>query len=884
MPSPTSIDELLELTKKSKVVEDDRLTAYVQQLRNTNSLPTEPNKLAGQMIRDGLLTLFQAEQLLMGKWKRFFIGKYKVLERLGSGGMAQVFLCEHRLMRRRVAVKVLPAAKAEDPSSLERFHREARAVAALDHPNIVRAYDIDADDSGGTVLHFLVMEYVDGASLQEIIKRSGPMDPTRACHYIAQAAIGLQHAYDKAGLVHRDIKPGNILIDRTGIVKILDMGLARFFHDEEDLLTKKYDESVLGTADYLAPEQAIDSHSVTIRADIYSLGATFYFMLTGSPPFTEGTVAQKLIWHQTRMPKSVSVIRSDVPQPVVAVIEKMMAKDANSRYQWPNEVAEALAPFTTGSIPPPPDIEMPKLSPAAMGPGVPSATSPPTRIIAPQSPRPARVNSSRSDITLPAAPANPPPTALPQRRNPAPPPAPPPAVAPRVVATNSLATATEETGQVWTGLMADTPHPKPQSDTLRTKPLYRPPSAAMMAPGSSRGLAVTNRWILLVGAAVLVAVLAVAAALAFGLFTVKKKTEHTGNAGGDANGTPVLYVDAAGAGQPNTFRRVGEALLKAKAGDTIYVRGSGVEEFWEKMDHNRIAKNVVIEAQVPTGEYMPWRLPASAPATSSVLVLTAVEGLTFRNFVFDGQNTAKNGIYLTARCPGVTFENCRVQNCVDSAIKLSNAVGEPDRPITFRHVRVMPGKPSAAAVNLFAHPTMGFLPADENVLVEDCLLEGPTNAVLAVDGSVKNVVVRRNRANNAEFGLLLKAPKAGQSYELTVAGNTFSRIQQSALKFDGSPLPDASGKLQSQITISQNLFANCKAVCTTAGAAPVATTFKGNAKDPASADGNFPIGAKPVEFAFINATDPNRPDYLRYARAAAPAHLPDGPAGAPPVE
>ena len=272
-------------------------------MRATQALPNEPGRLAGLLVRDGVLTHFQAEQFLQGKWRRFTIGKYKVLERLGSGGMGSVYLCEHKLMRRRVAVKVLPTAKAEDTSSLERFYREARAVAALDHPNIVRAYDIDQDDK----LHFLVMEHVDGSSLQEIVKKAGPMDVLRACHYMRQAALGLQHAHETAGLVHRDIKPGNILVDRNGIVKVLDMGLARFFHDEEDMLTKKYDENVLGTADYLAPEQALDSHAVDIRADIYSLGATFYFCLTGRTPFAEGTVAQKLIWHQTRQPKPIRV-------------------------------------------------------------------------------------------------------------------------------------------------------------------------------------------------------------------------------------------------------------------------------------------------------------------------------------------------------------------------------------------------------------------------------------------------------------------------------------------------------------------------------------------------------------------------------------------------
>src|SRR5262249_34966692 len=159
------------------------------------------------------------------------------------------------LMRRRVALKVLPNNHATDPAALERFYREARAVAALDHPNIVRAHDIDHDENN---LHFIVMEYVDGSSLQDIIRRHGPMDVTRAAHHIRQAAQGLQHAHE-AGLVHRDIKPGNLILDRTGTLKILDMGLARFFHDQNDELTRQYDsQSVLGTADYLAPEQVGD--------------------------------------------------------------------------------------------------------------------------------------------------------------------------------------------------------------------------------------------------------------------------------------------------------------------------------------------------------------------------------------------------------------------------------------------------------------------------------------------------------------------------------------------------------------------------------------------------------------------------------------------------
>lgn len=360
MIAQSTAEELLALVRKSGVVEERRLTAFLE--KEGTALPTAPPDLAKRLVQEGLLTNFQAEQLLEGKWRRFTIGNYRVLERIGSGGMSSVFLCEHRRMRRRAAVKVLPVSLASDLSALERFYREARAVAALDHPNIVRAYDIDQDND----LHFLVMEYIDGPSLQDMVKNSGPLEPVRAAQYISQAALGLQHAHEAvSGLVHRDVKPGNLVVDRNGTLKILDLGLARFFEDEADAITRKYEENVLGTADYIAPEQVLDSHGVDIRADIYSLGVTFYFLLAGKPPFAEGTVSQKLIWHQTRQPKPIRSIRQDVPEAMDAVIRKMMAKDPDARYQTPKDVVEALAPFTQTLVAPPKSAELPSLSPAA---------------------------------------------------------------------------------------------------------------------------------------------------------------------------------------------------------------------------------------------------------------------------------------------------------------------------------------------------------------------------------------------------------------------------------------------------------------------------------------------------------------------------------------
>ena len=380
MPAPTTVPEFLDLVRRSSLLPDKKLDDVLDKHRKAGTLPAAVDQVANVLVREALVTFFQAKQLKLGRYKRFTIGsKYRLLELIGAGGMGAVYLCEHTLMRRLVALKVLPVEKLEDKSNEERFYREARAVAALDHPNIVRAYDIDHYEK----LHFIVMEYVDGTSLQEIIARyvmdKKHFDPLRAAHYIAQSAIGMQHGHE-LGMVHRDIKPGNLLLDRMGVIKVLDMGLARFFNKTQDSVTEKYDDKcVLGTADYLAPEQAV-SNVVDIRADIYALGGTLYFMLTGQTPFPDGTIAAKLVAHQTRDPKPVETFRSDVPPGLLAVLRRMMAKNAADRYQQPIEVAEALAEWADQSITPPPSREMPIHCPlvqALAGPGAGSGSGAP---------------------------------------------------------------------------------------------------------------------------------------------------------------------------------------------------------------------------------------------------------------------------------------------------------------------------------------------------------------------------------------------------------------------------------------------------------------------------------------------------------------------------
>ncbi|HEX6987370.1 MAG TPA: serine/threonine-protein kinase, partial [Planctomycetaceae bacterium] len=337
MATKLSAESFLAGVRNSGLVPSDQLGRLLAEIGGD-----DPETLADELVRRGALTRWQADKILQGRGG-FNLGKYRLLSLLGKGGMSAVYLAEHTLMRRRCAIKVLPVKRVNDSSYLGRFHREAQAIASLDHPNIVRAYDVDHHMDGDTPIHVLVMEYVDGRSLHEVVQQDGVLDFARAADYVRQAAEGLQYAH-QAGLVHRDIKPGNLLLDRNGTIKILDLGLARFSAEGDDQsLTVAHDERVLGTADYLAPEQALDSHKVDARADIYSLGCTLYFLLTGSPPFTEGTLAQRLMAHQTKAPPPLAEKRPDVPTSLAAIAMKMMAKRPEDRYQTAAEVAEVLA-------------------------------------------------------------------------------------------------------------------------------------------------------------------------------------------------------------------------------------------------------------------------------------------------------------------------------------------------------------------------------------------------------------------------------------------------------------------------------------------------------------------------------------------------------------
>jgi tRNA A-37 threonylcarbamoyl transferase component Bud32 len=278
--------------------------------------------------------------------------RYRVLRLLGQGGMGAVYLAEHLVMGRRVALKTISAQLLSNRDAVARFHREVRAAARLVHPNIVTAFD--AEQAGG--LHFLVMEYVDGASVADFAKRKGALAVDQACAIVSQAAVGLQHAHEQ-GLIHRDVKPANLMLTRKGQVKVLDFGLAQFTRHDDPAADAAHTTTgaVMGTADYIAPEQTSSSRKVDIRADIYSLGCTLYTLLAGRVPFPDGTVIDKCIHHATDEPTPLASLRPGMPAGLAEVVGKMMAKKPEDRYQVPADVVRALRPFTArGAAPAPP--------------------------------------------------------------------------------------------------------------------------------------------------------------------------------------------------------------------------------------------------------------------------------------------------------------------------------------------------------------------------------------------------------------------------------------------------------------------------------------------------------------------------------------------------
>ena len=345
---------------------DVKIETFLRVLEQSNLLPVElvervkrrvaegkstidPRGVAKWLIDQQYLTLWQANKLLAGR-TAFFLGRYMLLDRIGQGGMGVVFKARHAVMDRVVALKVMSQSLVDKPHAVARFNREVKTAAALNHPNIITAYDANCVG----VTHFLVMEYADGSDLNQWLLARGPLPISAACEFAMQTAEGLGHAL-RQGMVHRDIKPVNLLLSwnvetNRPVVKILDMGLARFVSEtnEDGALTRI--GQTIGTPDYIAPEAAENFKQADIRADIFSLGCALFKLLTARLPYGGNNTMEKLLARATKPAPLVRSLRPEVPEELERVLAKMMATNPADRYQTPAEVAAALAPFAASTL------------------------------------------------------------------------------------------------------------------------------------------------------------------------------------------------------------------------------------------------------------------------------------------------------------------------------------------------------------------------------------------------------------------------------------------------------------------------------------------------------------------------------------------------------
>ncbi len=375
-------DAYFRALSTSRLVEAGELAQLARSLASeATASPYTGEQIGQRLLARGRLTSWQHQELLAGR-TQFFLGNYELLSFVGRGAYGEVFRARHRHMGREVAVKVLPAALTDSELHRRRFYREGQAAAFLHHPNIVQVFDVDERD--GT--HYMVLEYVRGPSLRDLVRQRGPLPVRMAAELIRQAALGLAHAHSR-GLIHRDVKPSNLLLDEGGLVKLSDLGIARVPNEHDAAHELGGPNMMMGTLDYQPPEQWEDAHQVDARADLYSLGCTLCYLLTGEPPFPRGTQAQRVQQHQLAEPPDLSSIRDDVPEELERIFLRLVAKSPEDRFDQARTVAEALASWLDRPTPEPPPV------PASPVPASPVPASP-----VPASPAPVEEATLRDQI------------------------------------------------------------------------------------------------------------------------------------------------------------------------------------------------------------------------------------------------------------------------------------------------------------------------------------------------------------------------------------------------------------------------------------------------------------------------------------------------------
>lgn len=894
MPTKPSADSFLSAVRQSGLVEESQLKKFWQGFEQAGKDAQDTDQIASELIGSNLLSKWQIDKLLQGKHKGFFLGKYKLISLLGSGGMSAVYLAEHTLMRRRVAIKVLPQARIEDSSYLERFHREAQAVASLDHPNIMRAYDVDQEGK----VHFLVMEYIEGQSLLELVSSKGPLPYVSCAEYMRQAAEGLSHAHEE-GMIHRDIKPGNILVDKRGVVKILDMGLAMFFDptgkdDETASLTIQHDERVLGTADYLSPEQALNSHNVDIRTDIYSLGCTFYFILTGHPPFPEGSLAQRLLYHQTKAPAPVEKDRPDVPPSLTAILRKMMEKRPEDRYQNATEVQEALAKWLIQFG----DAEWRdknSMLVAANSGGqgqnplpVAAVVSPMARPVAPTVPTASPV------VALPAATpvspvASPPaavpvaaqafPVAAPVTQSPTSPQVPTaapvqfpaaPQIAPPVVAQTiapPVAVAVPEAAPQFGDFGSF--DPSEFAVTHETNTAIRPSSASTIKQTAKfkgqtaaiEKLLKKHKTAVVAGAGVLAA-LFLLVIISYSWSPTPAKKPGSKNKGG----RPVEYV----VGATGKYKTISDALnaIRDAGGPKPSIKVTGNKTYSEPLNLSDLPAGTRIYADEELGPTI-----AASGGADPLLSIANTKGLSIEGFNLkaDGKEV---GIRLSGKLPGVGIIRCNLSGFTREGIEIAGATGNSDSLVLVDSVTLKASQSAAVGISIVkgAAPTAF-------IRIDACRLLGPMSTGILIDSDCEDVKLIKNILSETGIGIRFLGERR-MLKEVGIANNTFFKLQQ-GIVFAAMPGPKSE-----RMTFLNNLFAQVQGPEFHMDQGFAASDFAGmmstsgnNWTDKPVADPKLPIfGASPaanVKYQFLSL-EPGNPGFLAPSPTSPQRDAPSG--------
>lgn len=721
MTSPKTASEFVEVLEQASLI----APVHLQRVRNQIPAPNSPGfdslSFAKALVKEGMLTPFQVKRLLAGRREGFFIGKYRLLDVLGQGGMGRVYLAEQITMKRAVALKLIRFGDHENPTILVRFAREARAAAKLRHPNITQAFDFDQAGD----YHYIAMEFIEGVTLQDWIQKTGVMPWAQAAYYMAQASSALEHAH-QAGLVHRDVKPGNMMVDVAGALKLLDLGLVNV-PTEDDSLTLAQRDMILGTADYVAPEQAINSHTVDIRADLYSLGGVFYYLLTGRPPFSGKSAAQKIIAHQTEELRPLSEVAPEVPKRLADVVHKLMAKKAEDRYQTPTELLQTLRPFAQAAArsTPPYDASLVRFNRDLVDKylrfGV---DAPPANNVPPAN----FGQATMGDFRIPADVLTPKPggeLASSVISKPVTP------ITPRTGTARKKAAARLTEGDANKSTM--TQSSKPMASPSRPTPI--PPNKKSMSIGSKTDVPPARRkpkrsrsWYLRLGLFFIVPNLAAVLLLwAMVARTPQPAPNPQKDAPPQRSVITITKTDAAPS-LAKAFENVGaEGQIILDSRDTPMLV-DGLNVVGAKLaNHGRftLASRDKSKSVILTAEATP------------ILRVGKAEDFLLRDVILDGKGRPGPVIEIEGRSAGVTLQNVVFRNVVGIAVRLLDAQGQPDKPLRFVNC-TFENSESCTAIHCQGRSFEGWT---RNVEFSGCTFSGLATGILFAQPA-ENIAIR----------------------------------------------------------------------------------------------------------------------------------------------